>query len=189
MLARFSNPHLLTQNYEVVTRAEHVEHTQLTGALVHDGENDSLRHRLEVLLRDTWGDTLEQTSPRPKKRLKTHERSLNENTPLTFRLLSSVKDPQYISLEPKPAPVTRTREPDCEDDADQAEERMIRARSAAVEFPCRWYTLGPQAKDMVGLSEVTFHEIYPSSFPALRRRTKGAGGRLLVSQCSAHLDG
>lgn len=71
--------------------------------------------------------------------------------PLVFRLVSSMKYPQYISLDPKPPPppvyvsaslellevthyLARSREPDCEDDETQANVRRIRAQSVAVGF-------------------------------------------------------
>ncbi|KAF9223535.1 hypothetical protein BS17DRAFT_146915 [Gyrodon lividus] len=49
-----------------------------------------------------------------------------------------MKHPQPIFLGPKPPPPPKTKEPDCEDSAAQAEERMKRARSVAVEFDHQW---------------------------------------------------
>lgn len=166
MVPKFANPHSLLQDVEITTRSEITERAGLT-FVDYDEDSRSLKRDLDNLLRDTWGDALADTSSpsRAKKHRKTTESSengqlgkdfLNRETlvlkhPPAFRLVSSMKRPQHISLDPKPPPppvyvsaglgpfevtdhLARSREPDYEDDEMQAEVRRIRALSVAVEF-------------------------------------------------------
>ncbi|KAI9567324.1 hypothetical protein HD554DRAFT_985928 [Boletus coccyginus] len=119
MVPKFANPHSLSQEAEITTRSDH-----------------SLQRDLDNLLRDTWADTLAETSslPRAKKNRETTESSKNEDGHVVFRLVSSVKHPQRISLDPKLPPLSASRDPDCEDDEVQAETRKTRSLSIAVDF-------------------------------------------------------
>ncbi|KAG1747050.1 uncharacterized protein EDB91DRAFT_1115975 [Suillus paluster] len=82
-------------------------------------------------------------APRKKKRRDGNETPLDVQDSLTsFRLLSSAGPPRIISIAPKPPPRPKTRPPDCEDNAIQADERMRRAQSVAVDFA--WLDLQSQ---------------------------------------------
>ncbi|KIK96035.1 hypothetical protein PAXRUDRAFT_139399 [Paxillus rubicundulus Ve08.2h10] len=154
MIPKFTNPHSLSLGFETTTRAEHVEQTGIAASVVHNGNTDSLKRTLDALLRDMWIDGLTQgpgSCPRLKKRRKTQENPEHDDDKLgstVFRLISSMKHPQYISLVPKPPPPPKTKEPDCEDSAAQAEERMKRARSVAVEFDRQWNVYAPHANTL-----------------------------------------
>jgi len=140
MLPKSVNPHSLSLGLESTTRAEHAERTEIVASVSHDDETDSLTRTLHDLLRDTWTEALAQgpSYARTKKRRKTEESNEPEDHKLVFRPASSMKHPQRISLEPKASPPPKTKEPVCEDSIAQAEERMKRARSVAVEFDRQW---------------------------------------------------
>lgn len=116
MVPNFANPHSLSQDVEITTRSEIAERTGFT-SVVYDENSDSLKRDLDNLLRDTWAETLAETcSPRAKKHLKAaSEVRKNEDDPfmltegrrfskhpIAFRLVSSMRYPQHISLDSKP---------------------------------------------------------------------------------------
>ena len=174
MLPKFASPHALSQGVELTTRSEIAGRGGFTSTVpASDEESRSLKRRdLDNLLRDTWADALAETSSpsRAKQRRKTGEGHNNDHDqlgeddlrlgkvlvlkyPIVFRLLSSMKRPQCISLDPKPLSLlvyvsthlvplkglhflSRTRGPDCEDDEMQAQVRRTRAQSVAVESEC-----------------------------------------------------
>ncbi|KIJ66733.1 hypothetical protein HYDPIDRAFT_26159 [Hydnomerulius pinastri MD-312] len=140
MIPKFANPHSLSLGTEITTREEHIQQTQIASTCAQDEETNSLERTLDDLLRDTWSDALAQVSspPKRKKRRKANENHQDEEEKLMFRLVSSMKQPQYISLEPEAPPPPITREPECEDTITEAEERMKRAQSVAVELDCQW---------------------------------------------------
>ncbi|KIJ14226.1 hypothetical protein PAXINDRAFT_100211 [Paxillus involutus ATCC 200175] len=152
MIPKFTNPHSLSLGFETTTRAEHVEQTGIAASVARDENTDSLKRALDDLLRDTWVDGPGSCS-RIKKRRRTEANHEHEDDKLVFRLVSSMKHPQCISLEPKPPPPPKTKEPDCEDSAAQAEERMKRARSVAIEFDRQWNVYPPHGARKVAIVE------------------------------------
>ncbi|KAG0708061.1 hypothetical protein DFH29DRAFT_892815 [Suillus ampliporus] len=151
MIPKFANPHLWAQGFEPVSRAQlRSDADDLTDA---DGSFDvevtTSKRKLHELLLSEFEQYLSTASgyghaPRKKKR-----RDGNETTPpdvhddlTSFRLLSSTGPPRIISTAPKPPPRPKTRPPDCEDNAIQADERMRRAQSVAVDFA--WLDAQPQ---------------------------------------------
>ncbi|KAF8841250.1 hypothetical protein BDN67DRAFT_967448 [Paxillus ammoniavirescens] len=143
MIPKFTNPHSLSLGFEITTRAEHVEQTGIAASVAHDENTHSLKRALDDLLRDRWIDGR------------------------VFRLVSSMKHPQCISLEPKPPPPPRTKEPDCEDNAAQAEERMKRARSVAVEFDRQWNIYSPHGARKVTIVEAKVPLVNTPPLPTL----------------------
>lgn len=167
MVPKFANPHSLSQDVEMITRSEIAQRAGFT-SIGHDENSHSLKRDLDNMLRDTWADALSEASrpSRAKKHQKIAESHLNEDDqfgrdllpsgtlvlkrPIAFRLVSSMKCPQHIFLDPEPSfpPVyvydpgchgvshnlTRSRGPDYEDDQIQADTRRIRALSVAVEL-------------------------------------------------------
>ncbi|KAG9315077.1 hypothetical protein JVU11DRAFT_4189 [Chiua virens] len=156
MLPKFANPHLLPQDVEATTRAEIAQQRGLT-CVAHDTdvEGHTLKRDLDNLLRNTWADALADVycPSRNRKHRKIAERpGVMDDLPLVeFRLLSSMKQPQQLSLDPKPPPPSTyvpptsecsgifyyaisSRAPDCEDSEMQAETRRKRAFSVAVDF-------------------------------------------------------
>jgi len=121
MAPKFANPHSLSQDVEITTRSEIAEQAGFT-FIAHDEDSHSLQRDLDNLLRDTWADALAETSSlsRAKKHRKTTESQKNEDGylgeaplrratlvlkhPIVFRLVSSVKHPQRISLDLKLPP-------------------------------------------------------------------------------------
>lgn len=116
MLPKFANPHSLSQDAEIITRSEVAKQVGCT-RVVDDEESHSLKRDLDNLLQDTWADVLAHTfsPPKAKKRRKTAENRTEDSqlgrdpapgngASLVFRLVSSMKRPQYISLDTKPLP-------------------------------------------------------------------------------------
>ncbi|KAG2147702.1 hypothetical protein DEU56DRAFT_785502 [Suillus clintonianus] len=141
MIQKFANPHLQAQDFEIVSRAQRrADVDDITDA---DGTSDvevtTSKRKLHTLLFSEFGQCLSTASghvPRTKKQC-----NENETTPpdiqdglISFRLLSSTAPPRIISTIPKPPPRPKTRPPDCEDNIIQADERMKRAQSVAVDF-------------------------------------------------------
>lgn len=169
MVPKFANPHSLSQDVEIITRSEIAQRAGFT-SVVHDENSHSLKRDLDNMLRDTWADSLADASrpSRAKKHRKTAESRQNEDGqlgedllhsgtlvlkhPIAFCLVSSMKCPQHIFLDPKPSSLvvyvhicvpdcygashnlTRSRGPGYEDDDIQAKTRRTRALSVAVEF-------------------------------------------------------
>ncbi|KAG8213222.1 hypothetical protein J3R82DRAFT_11687 [Butyriboletus roseoflavus] len=136
MVPTFANPHSLSQDVEITTRSEIAERAGPGGFTSVDENSHSLKRNLDNLLRDTWADALAETCGSPsrvKRHAKTAEICKNVDDQLAFRLVSSMKYPQRISLDPKPHSSPVPRGPDCEDDEGQAETRRIRALSVALE--------------------------------------------------------
>ncbi|KAG1781494.1 hypothetical protein EV702DRAFT_1071163 [Suillus placidus] len=142
MIPKFVNPHLSqAQDFELVSRAQ--LRSDVDPLVDADGTSDievtTSKRKLHELLFSEFRQCLSTASshtPRKKKRC-----NGNETTPpdiqdglISFRLLSSKTPPRIISTIPKPPPKPKTRPPDCEDNPIQADERMRRAQSVAVDF-------------------------------------------------------
>ncbi|KAG1821914.1 uncharacterized protein BJ212DRAFT_1334494 [Suillus subaureus] len=141
MIPKFANPHFQGQDFEFVSRAQ--LRSDVDPLVDADGTSDvevtTSKRKLHEHLFSEFGECLSIASshpPRKKKRC-----NGNETTPpdvqdglISFRLLSSRTPPRIISTIPKPPPKPKTRSPDCEDSPIQADERMRRAQSVAVDF-------------------------------------------------------
>ncbi|KAF8121810.1 hypothetical protein EV363DRAFT_1362434 [Boletus edulis] len=114
MVPKFANPHTLVQDVEKTTRSDIAKRAGFIPSVRDEDTTHALKRDLDASLRDTWADTLAETS--------------------VFRLLSTMKQPQHISLDPKRPHLPVSRPPDCEDDETEAETRRIRSLSVAVEF-------------------------------------------------------
>ncbi|KAF9036147.1 hypothetical protein BJ165DRAFT_1533011 [Panaeolus papilionaceus] len=127
-LARFANPHLVPQKEVKITRKEIYR---------EDGDDDELNvspdaEELEALKNLVeCGLLVPDITLKTKKRRKLDDGKAEDETHL-FRLVSSRRSPQPISLLPPPPPEPITREPDAEDSEEQAELRRVHAQSAAV---------------------------------------------------------
>ncbi|KAG2158002.1 uncharacterized protein EDB93DRAFT_1122587 [Suillus bovinus] len=141
MIPKFVNPHLQGQDFELVSRAQLVSDVDpLADAhSTSDVEITTSKRKLYEHLFSEFGQYLSTApnhSPSKKKRC-----NGNKTTPpdvqdglILFRLLSSTTRPRIISTIPKPLPRPITRPPECEDNPIQADERMRRAQSVAVDF-------------------------------------------------------
>ncbi|KIK37881.1 hypothetical protein CY34DRAFT_809929 [Suillus luteus UH-Slu-Lm8-n1] len=141
MITKFANPHLQGQDFELVSRAQLRSDVDplVDVDVTSDIEVANSKRKLHELLFSEFGQCLSIASsqaPRKKNRF-----SRDETMPpdiqdglIPFRLLSSTTPPRIISTIPKPPPRPKTRPPDCEDNPIQAEERMRRAQSVAVDF-------------------------------------------------------
>lgn len=61
-------------------------------------------------------------------------KNVEQETPILFRLVSSALVPHELSLLPKPPPPVRSISPEYEDNKAQAEQRIKRAKSVAVNY-------------------------------------------------------
>ncbi|KAF8440301.1 hypothetical protein L210DRAFT_3539198 [Boletus edulis BED1] len=135
MVPKFANPHTLVQDVEKTTRSDIAKRAGFIPS-VRDEDTHALKRDLDASLRDTWADTLAETShlPRGKKHRNTSDGRDDRDEQIVFRLLSTMKQPQHISLDPKRPHLPVSRPPDCEDDETEAETRRIRSLSVAVEI-------------------------------------------------------
>lgn len=141
MIPKFANPHLQGQDFELVSRAQLRSDVDpfVDADVTSDIEVAISKRKLHELLCSEFGQCLSTASshaPRKKKRFNGSETMSPDvqDGLIPFRLLSSTTPPRIISTIPKPPPKPKTRSPDCEDNPIQADERMRRAQSVAVDF-------------------------------------------------------
>ncbi|KAG2362710.1 hypothetical protein BDR07DRAFT_1406216 [Suillus spraguei] len=139
MIPKFANPHFRGQDFELVSRVQLRSDVEslVDVDCTSDVEITTLKRKLHELLFSEFGECLSTTSshaPGKKKRCNENEKTPLEDGLTTFRLLSGTTPPRIISTIPKPPPRPKTRPPDCEDNPIQADERMRRAQSVAVDF-------------------------------------------------------
>ncbi|KAF9466497.1 hypothetical protein BDZ94DRAFT_172121 [Collybia nuda] len=70
-----------------------------------------------------------------RRRMEVVPDNVKQRGPVLFRLISSSQLLYPLLLEPKPPPLPITREPGCEDNANQAKTRRKQAKAAAVDAP------------------------------------------------------
>ncbi|EGN98963.1 hypothetical protein SERLA73DRAFT_24382, partial [Serpula lacrymans var. lacrymans S7.3] len=127
MIPKFINPHFRTEQSAIVSRNEIHADEDIRGPETCNHDPLLIR-RLEKLVQDN----IESTAP-PRKRRKIEklgEQDAEDTT--TFCLVS--RTPKTISLQPKPPPLLIIQEPSCEDSESEADQRMKRAQSVAVDF-------------------------------------------------------
>lgn len=143
MIPKFANPHLQGQDFELVSRAQLKSDVDslVDADVASDTEvaTSESKRKLHELLFSEFGQCLSTASsyaPRKKNRFNGDETIPPDvqDGLIPFRLLSSTTPPRIISTVPKPPPKPKTRPPDCEDNPIQADERMRRAQSVAVDF-------------------------------------------------------
>ncbi|KAI0310849.1 hypothetical protein OF83DRAFT_823503 [Amylostereum chailletii] len=133
-IPRFSNPHLLVQAAEPVSRANLYDHSD--DALL--GPDFSQVSELNVLVKKRLGELFLESSRKrrridgPVENPQTLAHAETRNT--AFRLLSATRPPRIMHLEPKAPQEIKVREPPFEDDEVEARIRKERAAVAAVDF-------------------------------------------------------
>ncbi|KIM39727.1 hypothetical protein M413DRAFT_446634 [Hebeloma cylindrosporum] len=138
MLPRFSNPHFLPLQTQIVSREE--IYSDANGGAPHAPAYDTetlehLNHLLETSLPQYVG-LFPDSNGKNKKRRKVMVENANlasSEEPVLFRLISSSLPPLPVSLLPPPPPPSITREPDAEDNEHQAHIRKQRAEATAVD--------------------------------------------------------
>ncbi|KAI0767911.1 hypothetical protein BC629DRAFT_875835 [Irpex lacteus] len=146
-LPKFSNPHLLKQATQTVSRADIYAEHDVSGALDIAGNAQDDVLALEGLLKRSLGDFLFDTSVPQESPTKTDERkhkrrkynkaediqAADEDEIVSFRLFSNAP-PKTVSLKPKPSPEFKSVERSYEDDDAEAARRAERAKAVAVDF-------------------------------------------------------
>ncbi|KAF8905027.1 hypothetical protein CPB84DRAFT_1845116 [Gymnopilus junonius] len=134
MIPRFSNPHLLPQLTEIVSRSEIYASNDIDTNELTEYNSD-----LYSQFHKCFKYVLSQPHPEAnlsRKRKREEEAVLENGTSqglIPFRLVSSTLPPLPISILPPPPPPPLTREPDVEDDEEQALLRKWRAEAASLE--------------------------------------------------------
>ncbi|KAK7690645.1 hypothetical protein QCA50_005744 [Cerrena zonata] len=141
MTPRFSNPHLLVETARHVSRAEIYAEPDDEGMVSdHVTVDNNALASLESILKRSLGDfqlDVPSTEGPKKKRRKTKAAESEESKPegvVSFRLLSSSKEPKLVSLLPPPRPKIKSREPPTEDTKEEAKLRTQRAAEVAVDM-------------------------------------------------------
>ncbi|KII84417.1 hypothetical protein PLICRDRAFT_46324 [Plicaturopsis crispa FD-325 SS-3] len=179
MIPRYSNPHLLNIPTKIVSRAD-LAHSNDDDQAQDDESSEVLGKRLRELIESELGETdMQQTTPRRGKRQKVQTDTDNiwDAQLMPFRLVSTSLAPQAVSLDPKPLPETKFREPDCEDNDAEAERRANRAKAVAVDFS--WITSAsknshsphPHARNRLTCIKATLPDPPPVIFMAERRQS------------------
>ncbi|KAG6917521.1 hypothetical protein DXG01_002268 [Tephrocybe rancida] len=133
MPPRFVNPHFLPDSSITVSRREIYAETEGTddeGILKPDPQ---LVNQLKELIYTVWDPQVDYEPRKSKRRRIQSPPCVQEEVPIAFRLVSSTKPPQPILLRPKTPPPPKTREPEIEDNEEQAALRAERAKAIAVD--------------------------------------------------------
>ncbi|PCH42217.1 hypothetical protein WOLCODRAFT_73360 [Wolfiporia cocos MD-104 SS10] len=148
MLPYFSNPHGLKESVQPVTRASlYADDDEDSGQhKERNADQDGMLSELEQLLKRSLGEVYtdmnsmneSEESSRTKKRRRAEindtaqEASLPESMP--FRLISNKLPPKAVHIEAKPPPAIIAKEPECEDNTEEARRRQSQAQEVAVDF-------------------------------------------------------
>ncbi|KAF5382195.1 hypothetical protein D9615_004253 [Tricholomella constricta] len=125
MARRLVNPHFLPDTSAIVSRKE--IYTDDDGALDADS---TLIDQLHDLIRQSL---VSGEQVRKRRKIQVESPKEEEEELIPFRLVSSSQPPHPILLEPKPPPPPITREPEVEDNEEQAALRMERAQESAID--------------------------------------------------------
>ncbi|KAI0701322.1 hypothetical protein BC835DRAFT_1411470 [Cytidiella melzeri] len=140
MMPKFSNPHLLRQSAQIVSRADIEAEHNVPAHLESDNDPEDNVRALEGLLKRSLGEfqpehgSSSANEGRKRRKVLRHDESEApeiEET-VSFRLFSNAP-PKAVSLKPKPPPVVKVTERAYEDDDNEASLRAERAMAAAVE--------------------------------------------------------